>query len=632
MFNNRIGLVLSSAWSTSRGSFVLVSILSIVLSLLVVGEGHATSSDERSASNGTQTSGEYSDVVVEETYIVDRWGDRLKTYLYFPAVDGEKAEDRFPVILFLGYGPIAPSNHEQQTISGPNPEETAAFFARHGYVYAFVKWSGTAGSEGRDWIFSRRMQFSSYDVVEWLGGVTPDGSPSPAADWSTGRVGTEGCSGNGLSQLVMAQHNPPHLATIVPECAPENLYIDYVYPGGMRSTANFAHAGAVTAAPQLCSSVPNDAEEAAVHADCLRKQTSTLRLVPRPYPLEFWQHPTFDAYWQQQSPDLSKIQVPIWVHGAWNDVFTRGSIAEFEESGSRHKLLAMGVGGHRHGPAFEEKMNQELLRWYDYWLKGKRGNGIGEELRRERFRYYVQEENRWRSARTYPIPGTRHTEFYLQPATGNEPLADGTLTTDPPASADGQDTYVYTPGQGRLGRQRSPWTATNPDDGLPYYYDPTTGSDQRLEQDSLQYLSPPLSEDTEVTGNITMKLWASTSSADTDFVIKLIDVFPSDGSGPSEAEPGPGHANLVTTGWLKGTHRDGHAKAKPIPTGEVVQYEIEVYPTSYLFRKGHRIGVLVASGDRSTHPNPNPAVVDIQRTEIHPSHITLPIVPRKESE
>jgi putative CocE/NonD family hydrolase len=141
------------------------------------------------------------------------------------------------------------------------------------------------------------------------------------------------------------------------------------------------------------------------------------------------------------------------------------------------------------------------------------------------------------------------------------------------------------------------------------------------------FASEPLTRDTEVTGPITARLFASTTARDTDFVIKVVDVFPDDSTTPQ-----PGYWNHVSTGNIKGTFRSykgRYATATAIPTGKVVQYEIQARPTSYLFKKGHRIAFIISSAlVPKLMPNTLPAQVTIFHSAQYPSSVTLPIIPR----
>lgn len=579
-----------------------------------------------------QAADAYDGVVMDEGVITDRYGDNLKAFYFFPANGGVKATGRFPVILTLQYP--NPKDYEQWRLQGVPADSTQARFARMGYVFVNVNWGGTAPSDGWDGFFTRRMQRSGYDVVEWLAGFRADGSSSPAAAWSTGKVGMFGGSGMGLSQIFVAQHQPPHLVAITPHVAVVNGYEDFFYRGGMRTNAEAAVVGYLYFSTQAhCASVPNDESEVAAIGACARKRAENLQIAPPLLPLEWWQHPTYTPYWEELTADVSKIKAAIWSLGSWDDHFLRGNITLYEHGGTPNRMLAVGWGGHSIGQGFD--LVGETARWFDYWLKSETNNGIAEDITGRRFRYYTLGEGVWHEAPEWPIPSTQFKDLYLD---GNAPiaLATGALAESASASA-GTDSFQYDPAQGRhngeLGLVCKPGQVRENFD--PYDVKiaganaPNCPGDQRLESvDSPTYLGESLVRDTEVTGPISMTLYASSTATDTDWVVKLIDVFP-DGTTVSADEPQPGYWNLVTTGWLKGTHRSGHVTPEPIPVGQVVGYNVELRPTSYLFKAGHRIGIQIASADASrTVPNDNPATNTIWHTVTYPSHVTLPIIPR----
>ncbi|MGH7860315.1 MAG: CocE/NonD family hydrolase [Candidatus Binatia bacterium] len=586
---------------------------------------------------GAEMGDEFDEVVIEETFITDRFGDNLKTFLYFPAEDGARAEGPFPVILMLRYanpnvgGAVAPSN-EQARLRGSEVHGTADGFARRGYVFADVNWHGTAPSDGGDAFFTRKMQLSGYDAVEWLAGVAPNGDPSPAAAWSTGKVGMYGGSGVGISQVVVAQHNPPHLVAITPHVSLTDAYGDFFYRGGIRTNAEAAAVGYLYGAAQIhCASVPNDAAEVDAIAACLRKRAERLQILPPLLPLEWWQHPTYGPYWEFFTANVPAIRAAIWSIASWDDHFLRGNVTLYRD-GTSPRMFAVGWAGHSIGDGFDNFA--ETGRWFDYWLKGETDNGIAEELVERPVRYYTIQEDAWHEATAWPIPGTVFTDLYLD---GNPTLdlAAGSLSWSQPAS-DGADSFLYTPAQGRhngnigvVCRPGRPGGFDARDGNLVGANLPNCPGDQRLEAvDSPTHKAEPLAADVEMTGPITMTLHAASSVEDTDWVVKIIDVFPDDGP-VDPASRQPGYWNLVTTGWLKGTHRNGHVTPEPIPVGEVVAYEIEIFPTSYLFRAGHRIGVQIASGDAArTWPNPVPAENSVHHSPAHPSRVTLPILPR----
>lgn len=622
-----------SATGNTRGTRRRLTVSVLVLVLLGVGFAPATAAASPSSST------EFEEVVTESTFIEDRYGSRLRTHLYYPALDGRKADGKFPVILLLLYQDADTEKFKTEAQGEPDQRfgqqgKLLYDWARRGYVAAVVNWSGTFNSEGSGSFYGRQAQLSGYDVVEWLGGVAPDGSPSPAAEWSTGRVGMYGESGNGYMQLLVAQHKPPHLATIVPAQTPDNLY-SALYLGGMPTAAYsavFNGFSAVTST-QACTFVPRDAAEVETAAECLERNGPSLRLLPRAAPVEYLQHPTYDEYWREIAANVREIDVPMWLMGSWRDVngFPAGETRTYDKVASRHKLLDMGYGYHgakAAGPGFD--YIDDVLPWFNYWLKDQRAPEITRRLRSAPVRYYVGQEGVWKEAADWPIPGTQYSQLYLGPRASDNPLTDGSLVAAPPDPGSASDTYLYTPGQGRgggflLGQNVDEASRGCKGEAAPRdpHGVPSCRRDQRLEQDALTYISEPLTEDVQVTGPVSMKLWASTSARDTDFVVRLVDVWPDDELGAGESQSG--FQNIVTSGWLKGTHRHGHTNPEPIPVGEPVPYEIQLDPTSYLFRKGHRFAVVVASGDSSTLPNRSPAVVDVHKGKLYPSQISLPI-------
>lgn len=572
----------------------------------------------------------YNGVVLEEGWITDRYGDDLKAFFTWPASDGVKVTGPFPVILTLQYP--NPVQHDAQRIRGVDVNSDEAGFARKGYVQVDVNWNGTAPSDGWDAFFTTRMQLSGYDVVEWLAGFKPDGTPSPAAEWSTGRVGMFGGSGMGVSQILVAQHNPPHLVAIAPVVATSNAYEDFAYRGGIRNSVEATIVAGLYASTQAhCTSVPNDPGEAEAISACLRKRAERGQVVPAPVPAEWFSHPTQDPYWEPFNAKVPNIHAAIWSLGSWDDHFLRGNMTLWNE-GTSPRMLTVGWGGHDVGAGFDHV--EEQTPWFDYWLKGETENGIAVDLARRPVRYFTIQEKAWHEAADWPIPGTEFTDLYLE---GAPPVvgATGSLSTTVPAQTDAADTYVYDPAQGRHNGSvglvcRQPTVVpVDPRDGsLGGANSPNCPADQRLEAvDSLSYLGGALDQDTEVTGPISMTLYAASSATDTDWIIKLVDVFP-DGSTFTPEAPQPGYWNLVTSGRLKGTHRNGHVVEEPIPVGQVVRYDVEFLPTSYLFRVGHRIAIQIASADASrTWPNPNPAMNTVSRSTSYPSHITLPFIP-----
>lgn len=596
------------------------TVLSIALALLVsmiVGCGSAPAPHVGSESGVNPPSDEpITGMVLEHSFLETRSGN-VEMFIGFPTVtSGEKAAGRFPVI--FTYGPYC--NYE----SYPTDFKPREDFVLAGYVHVYAYWIGTCASDGNDF-FGDANELAGYDVVEW----------AAMQPWSTGKVGMQGCSAMGYSQGAVAQRQPPHLVTIAPNCATNDSYEDVTFTGGMMSTTEIAQLGAIIVAEwygtHLLARAVND--PAGVPTD-----TVDGTYTPGDWSTSLVLRPNKDEFWDKVEIDLPKINVPVLALPNWDDFSIRGNVRYFTDTQSPHNAMIVGNTGHAY-PGPGRSSLEDHLRWYDYWLKGV-DNGVMEDLHTKRIQYFMKGANEWRQAANWPIPGTKFTDFYASGDGSGLMGTTGLLSTVAP-NGEGTHSYPYQPTQGRHNGQVGylPYSRHNTPDAQStlIWNDPTGAGDQRLESlDALSYVTEPLEADTEVTGPVMFTLFASTTSDDTDFVVKLIDVHPSDlvmppmGSAGPEG-PQPGFWDLVTTGRLKGTHRNGHYVNEPIPVGEVVRYNIEMKPTSHLFKAGHRIGFMVASSDAAkTVPNPRPAMVEVSRAQLTATHITLPVISAKQ--
>jgi putative CocE/NonD family hydrolase len=537
----------------------------------------------------------YESYVLKNVFVETRYGDRMNIDLCFPSNDGVTvAPGRFPVLAELT--PYMSAGQAQCGETGGSNELLIPEAVKHGYVGAHVNSPGTGESDGGPWDYGDpSYALRHYDAVEWLG-VQP---------WSTGKVGTAGGSGVGVSQVTLAPYRPPHLTTSIMEVSTGDAYLS-LKPGGMRHGTELlvcAIPGGKASAEQGLYTPPTSQADVDNMIRIQQSRVFNTQGVFHCPPLHgSWAHPTRDGYWDARTARLEKVRMPVWVWGSPDDLFSLGSQDDYFLLGSKDKAFTFGFNSHGGSkPGFDQ--TKEALRWMDYWLKGI-DTGIKRELETKRFRYNVFPDFVTKSAKAYPIPSTRYTNFYLN--TGSpDPLATGSLTLNPP-KAEGSSTYVYTPTDGK---------GYNP-------FGAGEQPDQRAEAGAsrVSYLFDPAAKDTEVTGPITMKLYASTTATDTDWVGKLIDVSP-DGT----------WTHVPTNGYLKGTFRSykgDYRKQWAIPANEVVGYDIQFYPTSWNFKKGHRIGVALSSGDvGETYPNPNPAVITVHHSPKYPSAITLPVIP-----
>jgi putative CocE/NonD family hydrolase len=260
------------------------------------------------------------------------------------------------------------------------------------------------------------------------------------------------------------------------------------------------------------------------------------------------------------------------------------------------------------------------LRFFDRWLKGI-DDGYDDE---PPVRLFVMGEDVWRSENEWPLARAVETQFFLSSGgNANSIAGDGTLGNEAPGD-DRPDVFLYDPFHPvpTAGGQLCCYPAILPPGAF----------DQRpveARADVLVYTTPPLEEDTEVTGPVRLQLWAATTAPDTDFTGKLVDIYPD------------GYARNLTDGIVRTRYRQGTDAPRPITPGIVYEYEINLWATSNLFRKGHRIGLEVSSSnfprfDRNLNTGHElgadaemlPALQTIFHDQEHPSRLVLPIVPR----
>ena len=259
------------------------------------------------------------------------------------------------------------------------------------------------------------------------------------------------------------------------------------------------------------------------------------------------------------------------------------------------------------------------LRWFDYWLKGV-DNGLDRE---PPVKIFVMGRNEWRHADGYPLADTNYRPLYLDSeGSANGSHGDGRLSWDKPAAASPTDNYVYDPANPvpSLGGANCCGVST------------VSGArDQRpIEHrgDILVYSTERLEEELEIVGPVRLKLWASSSAVDTDFVAKLVDVYPD------------GRSINIAEGILRTRHRNSLSDPELMKPGEVYELEIDLIGTANRFQKGHRIRVHVTSSHFpqfarnlntgepfGTSETMTPAEQTIHHTAARASHILLPVIP-----
>ncbi|MFV0374921.1 CocE/NonD family hydrolase, partial [Microbacterium sp.] len=510
-----------------------------------------------------------------------------------------------------------------------------------GFAVVIQDCRGTADSDGQFVPFEGEAA-DTVDAIEWAG----------ALPFSDGRVVMYGASYSGMVQLAAAVRQPAALAGIIPVVAPDDYHTRLAYRGGAFQMGQLTgwYTMKSLQSLQYRAAAGEDVRELfgrfARHAADPWRSIASGPLAEAPVLSELF--PTWgrwtgnDAagdYWPTVSyrDQRDRIAVPGLHIGGWFDLFLGGTLANFTE------LQA-------HAATERARAGQRLIigPWQHTDQSGTVGDlsfgaassaaGIGLEATVTGFaaaaagdtdipgpavRVYVMNAGRWREADTWPLPQAVPTPWYLQPGGGLSPQAPGAdggesgFVHDPtdPVPMRGGQSGIFAGGLGG-GVEWGP----GPRDQRPL--------DDR--GDLLRFTSAPLDADLEATGPVTVRLHAATDADDTDFVARLIDVYPD------------GRAIGVVDGIVRAKFRGGQDRARPITPGQLVEYEIDLWATSWLFRAGHRIRIDVAS---SSYPNwdvngghlRNNATVDpterrtatqrVRHDSAHPSHVVLPLVP-----
>ncbi len=532
-----------------------------------------------------------------------------------------RAEGRFPVLLIR-----TPYNRKDAA--------TGVFLASHGYVVIQQDTRGRFDSEGEFYPFRYEMN-DGYDTVEWAAGLP----------YSDGRVGMYGGSYVGATQMLAAASNPPHLTGIFPYVTAAEYYEGWTYQGGalMQWFTSSWTSGLVVDTVQRKTSVLNRSREwvKQLPVDEYRLLNLPTAADVAPYFRDWVEHQTNDQFWRhvKVSDHYGRMNVKALHSGGWHDIFSGGSIRNFiemrkqaatEEARNGQRLLfgpwahaatsAEGkIGDVTFGTQAVLDMNATILKWYDYVIKGKKN----EFASNAPVRIFVMGDNVWRDEQEFPLARTAYTKYFLHSDRGaNSVNGDGIISTVAPKS-EKPDAYEYDPSNpvptigGRLccGGGLPP----GPFDQRP----------NESRSDVLVYSTPALQQDVEVTGFMTVELYAATSAPDTDFTAMIVDVDPS------------GYARYLGDGIIRARYRNSTAEAQPIEPGKVYQYTIDLWATSNVFKAGHRIRVYISS---SNFPRFNRNLntgektmggIRIERARQtiyhdaeHPSAIVLPIIPK----
>lgn len=552
--------------------------------------------------------------ILKDVMVPMRDGVRLAVDIYLPEADGAETDRAYPALLALSaYGKN--TQRQQLPVPFPSPIGDACIEAgwtndivARGYAHVIACTRGTGQSEG-DYLsmYSQQESEDGYDLVEWIA----------AQDWCNGKVGMLGISYFGTIQLVVGSSAPPSLKAIAPLEATTDQYLACYHGGvmdgfytelatGRHSTLSWAGFQAPRAQSKTRRDLaPEDFERrlAAARADPDITQYNLLYSIldcPEKNPVFFdiMLNPYDDdgEYWW--NPDLSNIRIPVLCGCAWypdcGPKFVRGPFQIWDGVVGPKKMV-MFPGGWLDRPF--SQYHDLLFRWFDHWLKDI-DTGIMDEAP---IQLYIQGDDEYRDEREWPLARTEWTNLYLR--------TQGRLSTTGERFVDiPPDGYVQAPLM-------------------------VTSTIQKL-----RYSTGPLPKRLEITGPITLYLYASADAADGIIKATLIDVSPTG----RETEMTHGHLRMshraldpVRSKPWHPVHLHRKESVAPLEPGEVYEFAVELYPTSNALHKGHQLVLEICGGDVpgaafSYHVMPSRTVsYKIYRDGQYPSRLYLPVIPEK---
>jgi uncharacterized protein len=547
----------------------------------------------------------YGIVVERDVEVPMRDGARLKADVFRPDDGGQ-----FPAIMNLGpYQKdkvwVPPDNLEEK----PNPFmnwETInpEWWVPKGYIAVRVDARGTGKSPGQGDPWSYQESIDFYDAIEW----------AAAQPWCSGSVGLSGISYFAINQWFVANHQPPALKAMIPWEGFADLFRDALFHGGILN--QFMTNWFVT-------HLSHHLIGRAYRNNPDTWQTNTLWK---------WLRNNLDnGSFRGEQAQWDKITVPLLTAGNWSGMglHLRGNTEAFMRAATPHKKLRIHSGTHVH-PFYTEDGRRDQLRFFDYWLKGI-DNGVMDERPVKLAIRQGGGEVKWRFENEWPLARTEWTKFFLDlsPPLAGSAANSGTLTRKNPVEPGARTYFASGLSKGGSSSASSTFLAS--------------GAMQAGMGISLD--TAPLATDTEVTGPVAAVLWVSSSTEDMDLFLTIRNIDP-DGNDVWEIGQ-QGQQVPVAKGWLRVSHREldpdlslpyrpfhKHKRRLYLIPDEPVQVQVEIWPTSMVFRKGHRIRLDVQPRDgvgsvhyTHYHADYNSGTNTIYSGGDRQSYLLLPIIP-----
>lgn len=520
----------------------------------------------------------------ENVFIPMRDGARLAARVWRP-----RTEEPVPAV--LEYIP-----YRKRDLTRARDALNHPYLAGHGYASVRVDLRGSGDSDGvlTDEYLPTEHD-DACDVIEWLAG----------RPWCDGNVGMMGISWGGFNSLQVAARRPPALKAIVSASATEDLYVDNMhYMGGCLLSDNLSEATVMFA----FNSLPPDPE---IVGDRWRELWRE-RLEGSGLWIEPWlEHQHRDDYWKRASvnEDYSSVRCPVLAVGGWADGYTNAVFRLLEHLDVPRRGL-IGPWGHKYphtgvpGPAIG--FLQELVRWWDHWLKGRDTGVMDEPMLRAWMQdsvspqpSYEDRPGRWVGEPNWPSANVQPRRFAL---------SRYGLTEDS-AGVERRALRVQSPLS--VGMFAGKWAS--------YAATPDLPSDQREEDGgSLVFETETLETSFEVLGLANLELVVSADRPNAMVAARLSDVAPN------------GEATRVTYGLLNLTHREGSEHPEPLEPGRDYRVSVPLNGMAHSFPAGHRIRLSISSSYWPlAWPSPEPAMLTVTTGE---SALTLPHRPPREED
>ncbi len=475
------------------------------------------------------------DTLFTPLWIPVRTGDSLAADLYSLDTTVPK-----PVILIQ-----TPYNKISYRIASFSwvPEDTSGLWNLVDYNYVFVDWRGFYASSDADSAgYDRGLD--GYDCVEWI---------APQS-WSDGNIGTYGGSALGAIQFLTARHQPPHLICAAPWIIDyQQQYVDYYYGGVWR-----------------------------------REHSDALSFLGFGRPAFVLEHPLYDGLWlyvETMSDYSEEFEIPMLLVSGWFDHYPGCIIRAFHDIRARshisvrdkHKLLIgpwthSGIGklvqGELEYPAAEDYDESMVKAFFNFYLRGA-PNGYEDEPVGQ---YFIMGGDEWFCTDDwYSISDSIYT-LYLHPAE----LLSG---SEPPSSAS-PDSFLYDP------RDPSPifgGARFNPSDPGAIAGPRDVRDSVESRDDNLIYSTSPLTENLTILGNIIVRLFISSNRLDTDFAVRICDVYPD------------GRSMILTQGIRRARLRNSFSEEELMIPGDIYLVEVVMDPIAQTFLPGHSFRIIITS-------------------------------------